>query len=87
MKKVIIILLSVFFITGCDLLKKEEVDDGYKKVDTISYGEVESDRIAYRNMLITTYEKYNEVIKHYKVKNKLKESDFKNNNYIVLVAE
>ena len=87
MKKIVIILLGLFIITGCDLLKKEEVDDGYSEVDYIDYGEVESDRIAYRNMLITTYDKYNEVIKHYKVKSKIKETDFKDNNYIVLVAE
>lgn len=87
MKKIFILLLSIFIITGCDLLKKEEVPDGFSEVKAIEYGQIDSDRRAYRNMLITTYEKYQEVINHYNVKSKLKEEDFVNNNYIVVLAE
>jgi hypothetical protein len=87
MKKIIILLLGIFLFTGCDLLKKEEVPDGYTKVNYLSYGQIDADKIAYRSMLITTYNKYKEVIKHYDVKNKLKEEDFKNNNYVVVIGE
>lgn len=87
MKKILIIILSIFILTGCDLFKKEEVDDGYNKVNYIDYGQIESDKIAYRSMLLTNYDKYKEVIKHYKVKSKLSDKDFKDHNYIVVIGE
>ncbi len=80
-------LISIILLTGCDILKKEEVPDGYEKVKTIEYGQIDADRIAYRNMLITNYAKYQEIINHYNVESKLKEEDFEKNNYIVLIGE
>ena len=87
MKKIIFIIICLVLLTGCDILKKEEVIDDFEEVRSLYYGQIDSDKIAYRNMLFTTYDKYVEFVKHYSIKKQLYEDEFEKNNYIVLIAE
>ncbi len=68
MKKMLLLFISIFLLTGCDILKKEEKPDDYEKVKYYDGGHIDSEKIAYRNMLITTYDKFQEVVNHYNIK-------------------
>ena len=87
MKKVLIAIVFMFFLTGCDLLNKEEDLSDYEKVKYYEGGHIDSDKIAYRNMLLTSYEKYQEVINHYNIQTDIKEENFAKYNYLVLIGE
>ena len=87
MKKILLTILLVICLTGCDLLTKEEDLDDYEKVKYYEGGHIDSDRIAYRNMLITDYAKLQEVLNHYNIKTEIKEENFEKYNYLILVGE
>ena len=87
MKKILLVLLMLVFLTGCDLLKKEEEPDDYTKVKYYEGGHIDSDRIAYRNMLITNYDKLQEILNHYNIQSEIKVEDFAKYNYLVLIGE
>ena len=87
MKKVLLTLLLLICLTGCDLLNKEDDLEDYEVVKYYEGGHIDSDKIAYRNMLITNYEKLQEVLNHYNIKTEIKEENFKKYNYLILVGE
>ena len=87
MKRVLLLLLVLITITGCDLLKKEEEIDDYEKINYYEGGLIDSEKIAYRNMLITDYDKYLEIVNHYNVKFDISQENFTKYNYLVLLAE
>ncbi len=87
MKKMLLLFISIFLLTGCDILKKEEKPDDYEKVKYYDGGHIDSEKIAYRNMLITTYDKFQEVVNHYNIKSEIKEENFNKYNYLVLIGE
>jgi len=87
MKKMVLIIVCLFIVIGCDLLKKDEVLDDYVSYEYLELGSIDSDSIAYRNMLLTTYSKYLEVMSHYNLDGSILEEDFDKYNYLVLIAE
>ena len=87
MKKVLLTLLLLICLTGCDLLKKEDNLEDYEVVKYYEGGHIDSDKIAYRNMLITNYAKLQEVLNHYQIKTEIKEENFNKYNYLVLIGE
>ena len=87
MKKIIVLLCLLLCLTGCDLLKKEEELDDYEKVKYYEGGHVDSDKIAYRNMLITSFDKLQEVVNHYNIKTEITAEKFAKYNYLILIGE
>ena len=59
----------------------------YEKVKYYEGGHIDSDKIAYRNILLKDYQKYLEVINHYNIKTDIKEENFNKYNYLVLIGE
>ncbi len=87
MKKILLIISFLFCLTGCELLEKEETIDDYEKVNYFEGGPIDSDKIAYQNMLITSYSKYLEVINHDNIQIDIIEENFTKFNYLTLIAE
>lgn len=87
MKKIILAIMLMICITGCDLLKKEEIVDEFEKVKYYEGGQIDSDRIAYRNMLISSYDKLQEVENHYDFHPDITAEKFEKYNYLVLIGE
>lgn len=87
MKKILLIISFLFCLTGCELLEKEETIDDYEKVNYFEGGHIDSDIIAYRNVLITNYDKLSEVINHYGIQTKITEENFEKYNYLVIIGE
>ena len=87
MKKIILTILLLLCLTGCTLLNKEKDLNEYESIKYYEGGPIDSDKIAYQNMLITSYSKYLEVINHYNIQLDIKEENFTKFNYLTLIAE
>ena len=98
MKKVIIGVVIIFVAIGCGLViynlpkedkKKEEpevVITG-EKVDYVSAGTIDYDDKEYDNHILDSYVDYKTFADKYEMEYDLKEEDFKNNKYLVVVIE
>ncbi len=95
LKLVLCILFAVFIIAigiGIAYIIKNRKPIEY--LDTLYYGEMNSTMIIVDNMLekydksiLRNYNEYEEFINNYNLKNKLKEADFTNNYYVIVLAE
>lgn len=87
MKKFIMFFIAiVIIILGCIILKNK-YENKNNSLYFVRAGSIDIDDLSYKDVLITEYEKYQEVMLRYQMEEAISKEEFEKYNFLVLIIE